>query len=183
MAMKLQDGTGKGYVAKVNTKNRLQVTAKTEPAAYINAIADGSSYTWSSSFSAATGEEVLYIKNTSKTELLVLSSMYLGAVNTALFSLYEVSGTAAGTAVTGKNTNLSSGNVAAASAYGEASVTGLTIGDRILQLRVPANSSASYDLQDSIILGFNDAVAVTYTGSTGIADVAIIGFYESLEEI
>ena len=44
--------------------------------------------------------------------------------------------------------------------------------------RVAANGRATMDLQDVLILGQNDAITLTYTGSTGIVDVIITGYFE-----
>ena len=86
-------------------------------------------------------------------------------------------GTAGGTTITGTNSNLTSGNAASASSYGDASVTGITPGIRIDMARVPANGRATMELNDVLILGLNDAVSITYTGSTGIVDIIVTGYY------
>lgn len=175
--MKIEGGTGNGKFAAVNEKNRLDVSAATFSESHLKAV-EGDTYIWSTSWSASTGNEIIYIKNTSKTKFLVIESMHVGGVNTGLFELYEVSGTAAGTALTGKNTNLGSAAVADATAFGEAAVTGLTLGDRIALVRTPANTTHEVDLHDVVILGLNDAVAIQYTGSTGVVDAFVIGYYE-----
>lgn len=182
--MKIEDGTGSGKFTKVNNRNRLDVSSAVFSEAHLVAAEDAETYIWSSSYSATSGDEVIYIKNTSKAKLLVIHSMKLGAVATAQFALYEVTGTPAGTTITGKNTNLTSGNAAEATSYGDASVTGLTIGDRIEIVRIPANDSKHVDTQDCIILGFNDAIAITYTaGSGNTIDATILGYYEELGNI
>jgi hypothetical protein len=126
---------------------------------------------------------VIYIKNTSLTQILIIDKVTVSAVNTGLFELFQVTGTAAGTGITGKNSNLTSGNEAAAVAFGDASVTGLTIGGRIDLARVPATGRATMELQDVLIMGLNDAIAVTYTGGTGIVDLIVTGYYENSGEI
>jgi hypothetical protein len=143
-------------------------------------VEDAQTYIWNTSFSAATGNEVIYIKNTSKTKLLVIDKITVNSVNAGLFELYSATGTASGTTITGVNTNRTSGNSAEASALGEASVTGLTIGDRIDIARVPANGRATMELQDVLILGLDDAITITYTGSTGIVDLIVTGYYDTL---
>jgi hypothetical protein len=175
--MKIEGGTGNGKFAAVNENNRLDVSAATFSESHLKAT-KGETYIWSTSWSASTGNEVLYIKNTSKTKTLVLESIQVGGVLTGLFELYEVTGTAAGTTLTGKNTNLGSAAAADAAAFGDAAVTGLTLGDRIALARTPATTSYELDLHDTVILGLNDAVAIQYTGSTGIVDIAALGYYE-----
>lgn len=183
MGIKIDDGAGSGRLAKVNERRRLAVSASSFNEASLVAFSEGATYNWTSSYSAISGDEVIYIKNTNTSKLLVIDKVAVSSVNAGFFELYQVSGTGAGTTITGKNTNLTSGNVAAATALGNASVTGLTIGDKIDQARVAANSRSVMDTKDVIILGQSDAIAITYTGSTGIADVTITGYYDSLEGV
>lgn len=183
MGIKIEDGAGGGKTSKVNNKNRLDVSSANFSEAHLIAAIDAQCYSYTSSFSAATGNEILYIKNTSKSKKLILSEIYVGGVNTGLFEIFEVTGTAAGTAITAKNTNLASSNAADSVEFGDASVTGLTIGDRMALLRTPANTSAKLDTQDAIILGLNEAIAITYTGSTGTVDAFVLAYFESEDDI
>lgn len=178
MSIKIQDGKGSGRLAEVNEKQKLAVAAESSPRAYYVAHDDGECYSWTSSYSATSGDEIIYIKNTSQDKDLHIDLIRFSSVNTALFEVFEVSGTASGTTITGKNTNLSSGNVADCTSLGNAAVTGISIGDRITLVRGAANSSHTINLENTLILGFGDAIAVTYTGSSGIADIAIRGFFE-----
>lgn len=181
--MKINDGTGSNREAKVNIRNRVDVSAAIFKESHLVSAIDASTYLWTTSFSAATGNEIIYIKNTSKTKLLVIDKVTVNSVNAGLFELFQVTGTAAGTSITGKNANLTSGNTAEATALGEASVTGLTIGDRIDLARTAANGRATMELDDVLIMGLNDAIAITYTGSTGIVDAIITGYYDVIEGI
>jgi hypothetical protein len=183
MSIKIEDGTGTGATTKVNAKNRLDVSAASFSEAHLVSALDAQTYVWSTSYSASTGNEVLYIKNTSKTKKLIIAEITVGGVLTGLFELFQVTGTASGTSITGKNINLSSSNTADATALGDASVTGLTIGDRIALVRTPANTHCKIDLQDALILGLNNAIAITYTGSTNTVDGYLLGYYEDESEI
>lgn len=176
--MLLKDGTGSGKSARVNAKNRLDVTAAILTQRALTAVLDGQTYTWTTSWSAATGNEVIYIKNTSKDKLLFIDKVTINSVNDGYWELFEVTGTASGTSITGKNTNLTSSNVAAAEAFGEAAVTGITLGDRIDLMRLNAGNRSDMNLQDVLILGFNSAIALEYTGATGLVDVIITGYFE-----
>jgi hypothetical protein len=179
---KIEGGTGNGKWAAVNDKNRLDVAAATFTESHLKAV-EGETFIWTTSFSASTGNEILYIKNTSKVSFLVLECFHVGGVNAGLFEMYEVSGTAAGTSLTPKNTNLGDAGAADAVSFGEAAVTGLTLGDRIALARTPANSAREVNLNDVVILGLNDAVAIQYTGSTGIVDALVIGYYETIGDL
>ena len=89
-----------------------------------------------------------------------------------------MTGTPAGTVVTPKNSNLTSSNDADATSYGNAAVTGLTIGDRMVMRRVSATKNDCIQSGVSIILGQGDAIAVTYTGSTGICDAQMHFYFD-----
>ncbi len=181
--MKIQDGTGKGYLAKINNRNRLEVTAKSESAAFVNSITEGTSYIWSSAYSATSADKVIYLKNTDSKNYLVIDRIRINSVNAGVFTLYEVSGTPSGTVITGKNTNLTSGNTASATSYGDNAVTGLTLGDRITLARTQAAGSTLLTLDNILILGFQDAISLVYVGSNGLAEVTINGYYESIKDI
>jgi len=176
--MKVDDGGGSGRSAIVTAKQRLATSAATLNQRALVSVKDGQTYTWTTSWSADTGEDVIYIQNTSKDKLLFIDKVTVNAVLTALFELYVATGTAAGTALTGVNTNLTSNNVAAANAFGGAEVTGTTDGARIDLARIPALGRADMELEDILILGFNDAISLKYTGGTGIVDVIVTGYFE-----
>jgi hypothetical protein len=183
VVIKIEDGIGSGRLAAVNNRNRLDVAASIFTEHHLVAVKDAQTYIWNTSFSAATGNEVIYLKNTSKEKLLVIHRITVNSVNAGLFELYQATGTASGTSITGVNTNLTSGNAADAIAYGEAAVTGITLGNRIDIARTAANGRTAMKLDDVLVLGLNDAIAVEYTGSTGLVDLIITGYYDTLAGI
>ena len=181
--MKIQDGTGTGRLAKVNAKQRLDVTAATITQRALTAVLDAKTFTWTTSWSADTGEYIMYIKNTSKTRLLFIDKVTVNSVNAGLFELFQVTGTPAGSIITGKNTNLTSSNSADAVSYADAEVTGLTESGRIDLARTPANGRADMELQDVLVLGLGNAIGLKYTGATGLVDVIITGYFEVEEDL
>jgi len=178
MATQITDGNN-GIVG-VSLNKRLNVSSRTGSRAYYVARDDGLCYTWTSSWSADTGEEVFYLKNNSKTLLLLVDEITCSSVNAGFFEIYTTTDTAAGTTVTGKATNQRIGISADASALGNAEVTGVTpaVADRIYLCRNAANGRSVINVKDELILGQDDAIVVTYTGSTGIQDIEVTGFFE-----
>ncbi len=168
--------------AKTSLDGRLNVSSRSDSRAYYNSRDLGKTYTWTSSFSAATGQQIIYIKNISSTDNLYVTHIDVGGVNSGLFELFKVTsaGAAGGTAVSGENMNLSKGhgNSPDSEAYGDASVTGTLTGERLLLKRIPVNSSATIHTFNVVVVGQNDAIAITYTGATGIVDVSILGFFD-----
>ena len=177
MSIEIEDGTGSGLRAKVDVCNRLTVKSVSFSESAQVSREDGLTYLWTSSYSAGTGQEVIYIKNTSTTQDLVIDKATVNGVLTGLFELNVAAGTAGGTTITGTNANRTKNNTAAASTYGDASVTGITPGVRIDMARIPANGRATMELNDVLILGLSDAVSITYTGSTSIVDIIVTGYY------
>ena len=49
--------------------------------------------------------------------------------------------------------------------------------------RISATGRATMELNDVLILGQNQAIAVKYTGSTAIVDVIITGYYKEKGEL
>ena len=181
--MKIEDGGGTGKFAKVNGHQRLEVSSSVFSESSFVAKTSARTFIWTSSYSADTGAEVIYIKNTSKVNNLVIDKVTVNSVAAGFFEFGAASGTASGTAITGANTNLTSGNVADATALGNAAVTGVTLDTRIDLARTTANGRATMELQDVLIMGLNDAVTITYTGSTGIVDIIVTGYYLDLSTI
>jgi len=179
--MTIQISGTKGHgIAEVSLNQRLNVSSRAASRAYYVSRDDGTCYTWTSSWSADTGKEVFYLKNTSKTLLLLIDEIVVSSVLTGLFEVFTTTDTAAGTTVTGKSTNVTRRIAADATALGNAEVTGVTpaIADRIYLARTAATGRAVIDVKDELILGQDDAIVVRYTGSTGIQDVQITGFFE-----
>jgi len=163
-----------GSDGRINTSSRINTRSF-----YISRD-DGQVYTFNSEFAANNGEEVIYIKNTSSTKKLHISSLILSAASEVDWDVFEVtSGTPAGTTITGKNLNLSSSNDASATSFGDASVTGTLTGDTISHARSSSATTVILTYGSALILGQNDDIAVTYgSSSSGEINVTIQGFFE-----
>ncbi len=168
-----------GNLADVDDEKRLLVQSTIETEVEYASEKLGKAYSISSTYTTSGGnEEIIYIQNTSTTDNFIIDVIEIGGAVTHLFTLAEVSGTPGGAGdITVKNLNLGSGNSAAVTAKGDASVTGLTIGARMLLGRVGANDSKAIGVQGAIVLGQDDAIAVTASG-TGAADCTIIGHFK-----
>ena len=176
--MKIEDGTGSGRAVAVNAVNRLDVSSRSSSREFYVSRDDGQAYSFTSAFTADTGEEIISIKNTSATKPLFIWRVTLSAANAAVFTTFQVtSGTSGGTPITAANLNLTSANAAEATSYGDAQVTGSLSGTRLLLSRVGAGDEKIINTDGAIILGQNDEIAITYTGSTGLVECTVEGFY------
>ena len=169
-----------GNIVDVDDDNRLHVVATTETELEYASEKQGKAYSISSDYTTAgADEEVIYIQNTSSTDDFIIDEIFLGGSVTHKFTLADVSGTPGGAAdITVKNLNLGSGNSADMVARGDASVTGLTVGDTMVLGRSMANDSKEIPVMGAIVLGQDDAVAVTASG-TGEVNVTVVGHYKT----
>lgn len=138
-------------------------------------------YSWVSAYTTAGAENIIYIKNTHETDILEIHNVILGTAANAVFTLHEVTGTAGGTTITGSPLNLQSTRTASVSSYGDASVTGLTLGNALMKFRVLANYGDEFDVAGGVIVPPGKAIAVANT-ATGACDCTIFGHFNSLEK-
>lgn len=174
----IEDGKGRGYKMSVSSTQRGNVSSKSNPRSYYVSRDDGRLFSWYSTYSATSGDYVLYIKNTDQDRKLVLSTFIFGSDNNAQYTVERVSGTAGGTAITPTNFNLTSGRVAQSDTYGNAAVTGLTNVSTFGKIRSLANAPSVGTSLESLILGTSDAIAVKFAGTTGVIDITVFGYYE-----
>ena len=178
------DGKGNNGPASVSAARRGNVSAKTAPRRYYVSRDDQQTFdAIQPSFSAAAGNYVQYIKNTSTTKNMYIDSAYAASLNAAVFKVWEVTGTAAaGTTITPANSQLSSGLLAEATSMGGGStITGLTTVKQVGTIRVPAADEKRRDYGGALIIGPNKAIAIEYdTGTTGLCETAIEFHYETI---
>ena len=166
------------FGARVTENGRLHTSSRANTRSFYIARDDGQTYLFFSTFSAATGEVVLHIKNTHTTKKLYIDRMVLSADNNATFSLLGVTaGTAAGTEIIPVNTNFESGNDAIAEVKGNAAVTGLTT-NAVTKIKTQAFDTKDLPIHGILQLGQNDELAISYAGTTGDVSVLIEAFYE-----
>lgn len=170
--VKIEDGKGKGTSASVNSVNRLDVSSRSSSRDFYISRDNGQVYTITSEDAAtAANEETIYLQNTSSTKNLFIDSIILASDAEVRFRLKFVTGTAAGsTLLTAINLNKTSSNAAAVIARGDGAITGLTDDGDIALVTVGAGDTGGMSLEDALILGQNDAVAIE---SEAIGDVAI----------
>lgn len=181
--MLISDGRGKNGDASVSAEQRLNVSAKTAPRIFYVARDNERSFTWISSYSATSGDTVMYIKNTDTDRNLIIHYVSVGGANSGKYDIYTASGTPAGTTITPTNLNVSSRKEANSTQYGGAAVTGVSTVSKLYTKRVLANQSEPvHGIAQAVILGFGDSIAITYTGSTGEMDVEVTGYFEDPEE-
>lgn len=180
---RIEDGTGFGYVASVNSTNRLLVSAESVPSIAIASAARQDAFVVNTAVASATGlitglvagveSGVLWVQNLSP---LPLSVGGISASNTGA-GVWKViknptNATALGTVVTPVQLNAASakafaGTARAASASGQA-----IVGGTVTALGYTAAGFEDLQLAGALILGTSNSVALTFTPIGGNADVA-----------
>ena len=167
-----------GNLPDVNDDHQTLVAGVFESDLEFRSEEKGKAFSWTSTYAATAAQEVISIKNTSQTEILTID--YVGAGNSvaSAFTLFAVtSGTAAGSAITGKPMNVSKGGTASATAFGGASVTGSLAGDTLGYTTVVAGATEEIPVLAAVVLGQNDEIAIT-ASATGTVHVTVIGHYK-----
>lgn len=178
MAEQIKDGEGSGRLAGVDVDKRLKTTSKVlKRAAYV-CRDDERLFSWHSTYTATASDVLIYIKNDSTTLKLYIERIEFSCASNCIFDVVEVTGTAAGTAITPKNMNTLSAVLADATELGNAAVTGTsTDGAAFARTRVLANDTKDIIFGGSIIIGQGKAVAIIGSASA-VTDVTIIGWFE-----
>jgi len=181
--MKIEDGKGKSGDMSVSSSQRGNVSAKTAPRPMYSARDDGLSFSAIYMFTATAGDKVAYLKNSSSTRNLFIGDVSMGGVNSILWKVWFVTGTAAsGETVTPVPTNRSKSIPAEAVAMaGDTTITSLTDVDIVSVFRSGAGATFEEHFDGSLILGPGDAIMLEYdTATAGIGEIDIHFHYEDL---
>lgn len=184
MSFTIDDGRGRGFRASVSEKHRLNISSKTARRVFYISRDDKRAFSVTSiDGGAASGDFILYLKNTSTTRFMYIDDVHVSAVNAAVWKLWSVTGTAASSsALTPSNLNLSSGITAEATARGDGAVADLTTDRLITAKRNIATGGEDMDIKSALVVGPNDAVAIEYdTGTSGLAETSIDFWYEDID--
>jgi hypothetical protein len=179
--MKIEDGKGKNGDASVSSVQRLNVSAKTAPRAMYAGRDFGQSYSAVyDSITAAPGDIVAYLKNTSSTQNLFVGDITAGGAAATKWKGWIVTGTAAaGETVVPTAMNLASSIPAEASAMaGDTTITGLTNVAQFTNFRHDVLSTWEEALEGTLILGPGDAISLETELGTGIVEVDIHFHFE-----
>ncbi len=180
--------TSKGVFEEVHgSDTRLNTSSRSSQRIHYISRDDGQAYTVTShDGTAAAGTYPIYLQNTSSSGLLLyVDKIMVGGVETALWKVWFVTGTASGSSVlTATNINKASSNAAAINARGDGPVSSLTTDGQIWAARTDASAHDEVRFDDAVILGQNDAIAVeidTDDGTPNVAEVSISFYLETAE--
>lgn len=183
--VQIQDGTGGGLFAEVNSSNQLVTRAITETA-MCAASKNGDAYSWTAvTADIDAGDTALCVVNRHATRKLVIQGLYAYSdVPTLLKVHVPAAATWAGTAVVGVNLNREkSATLAQAVAY--ADETGATLADANVILTIATNELTTDQFGvivdplhgGSVVLGYDDAIAVDIVSESAAFACCIYGYY------
>jgi len=178
--MQIEDGAGTGARAKVSNENKLMTYSVTEPDFLHKNEDEESAYVWNfPGYDYDADDTVMFLRNDGDARLHI-HHIYLYSDTATKVSVHlPASPTAAGTAVTGVNLNVPSGNVAEATAMQDE--TGNTQGTILHSEYIAANGTITMFKEDGyeIILGKNDCIAVDLVTAGTMAFGHITGYYHA----
>jgi hypothetical protein len=171
--------TGRG--ADVDSSGNLKVNAVITPNYSHQSMDHSLLYTWMSNYSPGGAETVIYVKNLDPNKPMRHNRIMLSSAVNQLWTIIRVTGgTPAGTIVTPQNMNFASAQTPLCSALGNAAVTGSVVGTPIFRFYSLAYTPVQLLLEGSIIVPYNEAIAITCS-LTGTIAVDIEGYFEEVE--
>lgn len=188
MADFIKDGTGKGYLAQVDSNNRLQSYAviEEEPS-FINRVEkEMYSAPFNGSIIAASGGNIIaYLKNTSEKDLVISQMKHRCEVASGSVSvLLNVSGTPGGTitAITPANRNAGSNNSANCDLYSSTDITGLSGGRTVAGLFGKVDNEFEFlGSHSGFILPPNATLAVKADNDTSKHYIGMAFYFREIE--
>ena len=174
VVIKDADGNSVGQVnGRLNTKSIVETALE-----HVSAE-DGLAFSWSSSFATGGADvECFTLNNDAIGKHLHIDQIWLGASANAVFTWGFVSGgTPAGTSVVGKPMNHDLTQVAEATAFGDAAVTGSVVVDSDAYFQCLANQTYRHDLEGAWILGRDDKFGISCDTSATVY-ITVIGHFD-----
>ena len=180
------DGSGNGYLAGVNTDNKL-ITKSTIVPAIHEATLLGDAYSWTAvNANIDAGDTALCVVNQSNTRWLVISHAYV-RVDVETQVKFHVPAVAVwdGTTVLGVNLNRNFAHTAPAVAYADETVNAFVAANVIetvycanaVNSQVTTSLGVKVDFNDALILGYDDALAVDVITEPGAFECTIVGYF------
>jgi len=170
----IKDGTGKGYLARVGSNNRIDVSAKINDRIYYVSRDDEKAFMIH--FSSTGGSAVQgmgYLTYTGNKKLIINKVTLATEEGTGMtiFGLKVGTTVSGGDSVTPTNLNLSSAETLEVTSAHDGDGTGVTItgGTGIGTIRLNQEQTFNYNFNDAFIMGKNDTFAInvgTETAST-----------------
>jgi len=174
--MLLEDGTGKGYKAAVDSHNHLETHAIAELAIADASEKHGDAYAWTASANIGATDSILWLRNDSTTQNLIIDTISVSSDAAGSWFVYcPENVTPDGTTVAGVNLNRSSSKVALATCKRDN--TTAVLANYIFYGHNAAAETVVVQLRGALVLGYSDCVAIDITTEPALAQATILGYY------
>ena len=177
----IRDGTGMGYLTKVDNENRLHVFANTMDFGLYTSLAHGNMYSIIQETTPAGATNCfLYIKNTRPGYDLVIGKLIFLSASTETIDLKEVSGTpGSGTDIVPVNRNLNyPSNTAIGVFQIGTNITGLTpVTGTLARFYTVTATPVSYDVYDGVSIPPNVAIGLYSTTGSIKINYSMVWYY------
>ncbi len=181
MGITIEDGTGKGFTAVVDSEGHLVVDALTFPdIAHVSDV-HGQTFSWSSRYLIQAGSSIIFLRNVSTTRNFFVTDIDVGATSGATWEIWTSTTAGAGVVISGTNFNRTSSNTPDASAFGNENITTNGSESLVAYVKHGNNEVVHFDTQSALILGQNDAIMVKkqLTPASTVSGVCTVtGYFE-----
>jgi hypothetical protein len=182
--MKLTDGTGNSYAAKVDDGNRLHVVSLTKTSEHAANHDEGEAYSISfSSTPTGAGDCFFYIKNEDEKDMIIEGiGMYLPAAEYFDVVIGDSGTPVGGSDITPVNLNAGSGKTASGTFLSGNDITGLSGGSVVYRIYKVSGTGSEYNNFDQDIIIPKNATFSLYvqTGTTALAGFIDLYLHQSI---
>ena len=181
MGLQIEDGTGNGYSAKVDVKNRLKTISVNKSIEHEVNHDEGEAYQLLFDATVDTANNcILYIKNTDEKDIVIEGvNLARGSAGTATDVLVYLNdtGTASGvTTIIPVSANAGSGNLSTGLFYSGNSIASITRGAKLDRIRLTNTESQWFNFQMDVVVPKNKVFTLCITQS-GVSVIGMIPFY------
>ena len=182
MGLQILDGRGRGYLASVDTDNKLRTLATSETRMAYESAIKRTAYIWTASLDLGADKNVMWLRNDSTDDFLSIYSVVMYASAATNVEFYVGSGnTVGGTVVTGINLHVGSGDVAKATCrHTNTNVdagAGMTL---MATAKVGVSGEEQVDFDGALILDYNHELALNVVTDIALITINIIGYFHPI---
>ena len=173
MGFTIEDGTGNGYTAKVNSENQLTTLAITQSIEHHVNKQEGSAYHALFAVNPDGADDcIFYLKNTDEKIIIIEGVTWQTSAAEEVYYKIGETGTAvktSGSDITPANLNAGSGKLASVLCYsnvsdGAVDITGLSGGSVVEKLWLTNTASSHFNLEQDIIIPKNQTFSIYCVG-------------------
>ena len=180
----LEDGTGRGFKAGVDSENRLYTLSTINSPLHHISEHDGLAFGWTAvSADIGGGDTGLLITNTDPERVMHVDSLYVWSDVPTQFKIHfpAYATNFTGTVVTGLNLNRTSSKTALAVAYADETINTFAAANTVLTLKTNELATDQFGIImrniNGIILGYHDSVAVDVIADSAAFECTIWAYY------